>query len=613
MKRRFRYGLAVLVLAGTAGATVAVAGPDRVKETGLEAWRAALQWAGLDDHTHESDATYWCPMHPQIKRDQPGTCPLCNMALVPLEAGAETGPPTELVLTTRQVQQAGVVTEPVVERPLRRTIDTTGRIEIDERRLAKITSWIPGKSRIVDLRVNFTGTRVEEGEVMAELYSPELISAQSEYLVTLRARSRLSGGRVSTVSGDKLLESARQKLLYWGLTPVQIDRLARSGEVLDRIPIHAPIGGTVLTRSVQEGEYVGEGELLFEIADLSELWLIADVYEEELPLVAVGQPVEITVRGIPGERFEGTVSFIDPVVQPATRTVRVRIDVPNPEGRLKPGMYARVELGKRFEETLAVPANAVLWSGQRSVVLVRQGEGTFEPHEVGLGRKWLYPTSGGERDERGLEFGADQRRYHAVRSGLEPGDQVVTSGAFLLNAESQFQSVLTKMLPAEGGERPTLEQLLGSALAEDLRSVLGAYDALREALAEDALEPVSGRAAGLATAAEALAEQAGQEDKPELAGAAEGVAAAAGASELRLAGDLEEARRGFGRVSRALITLLADHGGPALLGEELFAFECPMAGKFGYKRWLEGDAEMENPYMGQMMLKCGSEVETLQP
>ncbi len=173
------------------------------------------------------------------------------------------------------------------------------------------------------------------------------------------------------------------------------------------------------------------------------------MYEDELPLVQIGQPVAITVRGLPGETVEGKVAFIDPVVQSASRTVRVRIDIKNADGRLKPGMYARAQIRKELPEQLAVPAGAVLWSGQRSVVLVKRGEGTFEPREVKLGQQWLYPVSKEDQDGRGLEFGSDQRRYHEVLAGLKPGDPVVTSGAFLLNAESQFQSVLTKMLPAQ--------------------------------------------------------------------------------------------------------------------------------------------------------------------
>jgi Cu(I)/Ag(I) efflux system membrane fusion protein len=200
-----------------------------------------------------------------------------------------------------------------------------------------------------------------------------------------------------------------------------------------------------------------------------------------------------------------------------------------------------------------------------------------------------------------------------VLAGLKPGEPVVTSGAFLLNAESQFQSVLTKMLPPEGGEEPGLERLLGEALSEDLRTVLKAYFALSDALAKDAVQPVPERARALAEAAGALAKRAEGEDKAELARTAERVKGAAEASPLRLASDLGEARRGFGQVSKALTGLLADQGGAAMLGEDLFAFECPMAGKFGYKRWLQGTAEMENPYMGQKMLKCGQQLESLQP
>lgn len=605
IKRLLKFAILLILVAGAASASVAVVGPGRVKEEGLDAWRKARAWSGLSGEAEESGTVYWCPMHPQIKRKQTGTCPLCNMALVPLEAGASDRPPTHLTLTVQQVQQSGVVTEPVLTRTLERTIDTTGRVEVDERRMAKIASWIPGKSRIVDLRVNYTGELVKPGEVMAELYSPELISAQSEYLIARQAEARMSAR-----AGSALGDSARQKLLYWGLTPAQIDRLVQTGKVLDRVPISAPIGGTVHKLLVREGQYVTEGDLLFEVVDLSRLWLIADVYEDELPLVELGQTVTISVRSLPGETFTGRVAFIDYIVTADSRTVRVRMDLENPGHQLKPGMYARVEVEKRLPEILAVPSEAVIWSGQRSVVLMKRGKGTFEPREVKLGQKWLHAAEPEEQGGRGLEFGAEQKRYHEVKAGLKPGDSVVTAGAFLLNAESQFQSVLTKMLPAEGTESPGLEALIGEAPAKDLRAVLEAYYALSRSLSTDALGEVPERSNALSEAADRLARDS---EKPDLQKAARRVAGAASATELRLASDLEIARRGFGTVSKELVALLADFGGSALLGDEIHAFECPMAGKFGYKVWLQDGPELKNPYMGPKMLTCGKELDALQP
>lgn len=598
---RNKVKAAVLLLIATGAVTVAWIPSLRDRAEG--GWTKAAAWAGLAEPEQTDGTVYWCPMHPGVKRTDPNQpCPVCNMALVPLEGDASEGPPEQLTLTARQVQQAGVEYQSVVRRKLYREIDTTGRLDYDERRLAKITSWVRGKSRIDTLHVDFTGARVEKGELLAKLYSPELIIAQREYLLAQKNRSERFD----------LLGSARQKLLDQGMRPEEIDRLAETGEVQDRVPIHAPIGGTVIKRRVQEGEYVGEGDVLFEIADLSHLWLYADVYENELSLVHEGQEATISVSNFPGETFEGTVAFIDPMVQRDTRTVRVRIEAANPDRLLKPGMYARVQLRKQMGQKLAVPAGAVLWSGQRQVAIVRAGEGVFQPHEIRIDRTWAYPSTGGYQPGGKLEFGADRVRYHPVLAGLNPGEEVVTHGTFLLNAESQFQSVLTKMLPPQS-ESATLEEAVGAPLAEAIRNTLDAYFGLSGALAEDDLAAVPERAKAIHTTAAALADEAADTaEKPELAGQAERLAEVARGLASNKPEDLHAARVGFGRISRNLVDLLAENGGQTLLGQDVFVFRCGMA-KVGYENWLWWSPEKHNPYMGRRMPKCGTRLSTLQP
>lgn len=611
-KRWARLLTAALVLTAVSGTLSVLVGPQRIQAAALVYWQRALRGAGIGGPETESNMVYWCPMHPQIKRSQSGTCPICNMALAELEGG-EVEIPDALTLTGQQVLQAAVATEPVVRRRLYREIDTTGRLDYDERLLANITSWIKGKSRIDKLNVNFEGQHVEIGTVMAELYSPQLLTAQQEYLIQLPANSSRSGSDTRSGSPNglrigriNLLESARQKLLYQGLTAAQINLLASTGTVSDRIPISAPISGTVIQRHVQEGDWVQEGESLFQVANLKHLWLFADLYEEELPLVKLGQTVTLSVQSRAGESFEGEVSFIDPKVQAETRTARVRIEVPNPKGQLMPGMYARVRFKVELPETLAVPAGAVLWSGQRRVVLVKTGEGTFEPREVRLGAKWLYPILDEPRVTQNLEFGADRQRYHQVLGGLQPGDDVVTAGAFLLNAESQFQSILTKTL-APASRSATLEEAIGEPLAERLRTVLDAYYKLSHTLADDELQAVSGRAESLAQVLSALAGQAEQEQASGLAEEAERLAQFTEDFTGDGLKNLHEARVGFGRISRGLVKLLAENGGQTLLGKDLFLFRCGMA-KVGYENWLWWSREKLNPYMGKKMLDCGTQL-----
>lgn len=604
LRRRWKAAAVLIILA--AGGAALGASPA-LRERTHESWHRILVWAGMGGVPGSSDTMYWCPMHPQIKSTKPNSaCPICNMALVELEGG-DTKAPEHLTLTARQVQQAGVASGPVVRRELYREIDTTGRIAYDERRLAKITSWVQGKSRIEKLYVSFMGQEVKQGEPLAELYSPELIAAQQEYLSQLDG----AGARSRTGLGRDLLASVRQKLKYQGLTEAQIDRLQETREVVDRIPIYSPISGTVLERHAAEGQYVSEGDVLFEIADLSHLWLFVDVFEDEISLVDVGHPVELTVRSFPSETFTGRVSFIGPMVMSESRVVRVRVDVPNPNGKLKPGMYARAQLRKEFSEILAVPEAAVLWSGQRAIAIVEAGDGIFVPREVEIGRRWLYAADATPRPAGELEFGRDRERYHEVLAGLFPGEQVVMAGTFLLSAESQVQGAMTKMLPPRE-HRVTLEEAVGTELAAGIRELLDRYYALSGALAEDQLSAATAAFEAVAEAADSLAQRAEQENASRLAGQASQLADDARDVTAHPPGDLHAARTGFGRVSRSMVRLLAQNGGQTLFGRDLFLFRCGMA-KVGYENWLWWSEEKFNPYMGQKMLTCGSKLDVLKP
>ncbi len=603
---RRHWGKAVLSFV-VIGGVVAYAASPLLRTKSRSAWQAALTWAGITEGSVDAGKLFWCPMDPQIRNTKENAiCPICNMALVELEGGGSVSS-QQLALTSQQVQQAGVVTEPVMRRKFYREINTTGRIDYDERQLAKITSWVRGKSRIEKLFVNYRGMHVALGQPVAELYSPELLVAQQEYVTALQTPSRSSAGGLK----DGLLKAARQKLKYQGLSDAQIDELTESRQPRDSITILAPAHGTVQKVNVRQGQYVTEGEVLFELVSLSQLWVFADIFEGELPLVKLGMPVEVSVQSLPGEVFHGEISFIDHMLKPGTRTIPIRADAENKDHRLKVGMFARVRLRRDWPSLLAVPENAVLWSGHRTVVMVRMGEGTFQPREVELGRKWLFAADDGNTAIASLGFGSSRMRYHEVLTGLTLGDQVVTAGAFLLNAESQFRSVLVKMLPPVS-QRVTLEQLVGPAVANRIRGVLDVYFKLSESLADDKLEEVPSRLKALADETRALTESASEADAGNLKAEARRFHELVVSLCAETPKDAHDARTRFGRISHELTKFLDANGGKILFGTDLYQFECGMA-KVGYERWLWWSPEIHNPYMGQRMLLCGKKLDAFEP
>ncbi len=428
---------------------------------------------------------YTCGMHPSVKVSPEDfaagndKCPICNMDLVPVykEGGAAEGASEsmartsvpEIKLSARAQALASVETQPVVYRALFREIRAPGQLVWDERRLAYVAARVGG--RLDRLFVDFTGTQVHEGAPLASIYSPELLTTQEEFLLALETRERVSRGPDAGAvrHADALVEAAKTRLRLWGIGDDQIRKLEESRRSDVHMTLYAPIGGTVVHKNAVEGKYVREGENLFQIADLTRLWMEAEIYEHELAQVEVGQHVALEVQAFPGEAFHGMVAFIEPTIDPRTRSVKARVDVPNPGRRLKPGMYVtaafnvHVHDGMQAPEkdvwictmcpevkeaesgscpvcgmdlvkrpaaaagaVLAVPREAVLDTGARTLVYVEHGPGSYMTHEVVLG-----PEAVADADGR-------RQRFFAVKAGLEEGMRVVTRANFLIDSQSQI-------------------------------------------------------------------------------------------------------------------------------------------------------------------------------
>ncbi len=333
----------------------------------------------------------------------------------------ELSPGTVNISPERQ-QLIGVKIGTVEQRRLEKIIRTTGRVDYDERRLATISPKIGGW--VEELYVDFTGAYVKKGQPLLTLYSPELVSTQEEYLVALRAREGFMKSPFPEVasSGNSLAESARRRLKLWDISDDQIKALEQSGQPQKTLTLHSPYEGFLLERMVYKGMNVMPGMALFKLADLSVVWIYADIYEHELPLIRLGQVASVKLAYLPAETFTGRVIYIYPSLDPKSRTAKVRLEFPNPKGRLKPEMYADVNLKIDLGEKLTVPEGAIIDTGTRQVAIIDKGSGYFEPRDVKLGVK--------------------VDNYYEVTEGLKPGDRVVTSANFLIDSESKFKEAL---------------------------------------------------------------------------------------------------------------------------------------------------------------------------
>lgn len=338
------------------------------------------------------------------------------------EGKAREIPPGAVELAPEVGRRIGIRFGTVETRPLQKTIRTVGRIEADERRIAVVSPRIGGW--VEALHADFTGRFVRRGEPLLSLYSPDLVAAQEEYLLALRVErdGRRSPFPEVAETGRELAAAARRRLLLWGVSEPEIRRLEERGRAETAIPLRSPFEGYVLEKRVARGQFVEAGTQLFQIVDLSVVWLIAEVYENDLPMVRPGQEAVVRLSATPGERFTARAAYVDPTLDPRTRTVRVRYEFPNPRRLLKPGMFTEVEIAVSLGRRLAVPESAVIDSGLRRIVLVEAAEGFLEPREVRLGAR------AGE--------------YFEVLEGLAAGERVVTSANFLIDSESRLREAL---------------------------------------------------------------------------------------------------------------------------------------------------------------------------
>jgi Cu(I)/Ag(I) efflux system membrane fusion protein len=344
------------------------------------------------------------------------------------KSAEEQAPPHKenvMTLSPERLQSVGVKFELAKRRPLDKVVRTVGQVEIDERRLAHVNIKLEGW--IDELYVSSTGERVKKGQQLFTLYSPELVATQTEYLLALKSRHTLGESALPEVAegAKSLLEVTRRRLKLWDITADHIEDLERTGEVLKTLPIHAPAGGTVIKKVALAGMHVNPGDELYTIADLSHIWINADIYEYELLFIKVGQPATVTLSYDPGMVLRGRIAFIYPTLEPQTRTAKVRFELANPGERLKPGMYTNVELKVPLGTRLVVPTDAILDSGERQLIFIHLG--------------------GGQLEWRTVRLGVRAGDWVEVLEGLKEDEHIVTSANFLLDSESQLKAAVGGM------------------------------------------------------------------------------------------------------------------------------------------------------------------------
>lgn len=538
---------------------------------------SALTSPKPDAHAHaegEGLPSIWtCSMHPQIRLPEKGDCPICGMDLIPADQeSAGTSNSQAFQMTPEALALAQVQTIVVGGMQAKKELVLSGKLQADERESASLTAKFPG--RIEKLFVTFTGEQVKAGQRIATIYSPELLTAQKELLEASKTKATF----------PQLYQASKDKLSLWKLSAAQIAEIERSGQVKERMDIFADQSGIVLQKNVSVGDYVSMGAVLFTVTNLNSLWLLLDVYESDLPFVALGDEIQFTVAGKPGETLNAKVTFVDPLINANTRAASVRAEIRNVDNTLKPEMFVTARVQTRTTGSLAevmVPRTAVLWSGKRSIVYVKVPNASlpeFVMREVTLGNRL------GEN--------------YQIASGLKAGEEIVSYGAFALDASAQLSGK-----PSLLNRSSTQQVEVSAAFSEQLTAVVESYFLIKNNLVKDQMPTKA-----VQTLTQALAKVSTDgtgKDNAKWEKIKSGLTEAT--AKIKASKDIASARTHFSSLSTQVIKLTETY---KLNTAVVYKDYCPMAfdNKGGY--WLSETEDIQNPYFGASMLTCGEVKQT---
>jgi len=564
----------------------------------------------------KDNVDYWnCTMHPSVHAKTPGKCPICSMGLVPVmkkvsndnaggmtknasasmggmpmsspiqKAESQKAQSTEFMVPVERQQQIGVTYATVAKRPIELSIRSVGILESDSSKMFDYVARVDGY--VQELKVNSPGQQVSQGEPLLTIYSPDLRSTEQELVNLLNDRDRNGRG-----SNDQLIEASKRRLKLWNVSDQEIAELEKSRKPSDQLMLRSPFDGVVGEVMARPGMSVKMGDKLATVLDLSTLWIWAEFYENEVSLLKPGQTTDVNLPAFPNQIFKGQIAVINPVIDPAKRTARVRIDIPNAKAQLRPGMYANVEVKIDDGEGLTIPVQAALPTGERMLVFLYRGQGKLLPRYVQVGRS--FTTFDGQQEES----------YYQVVKGLKEGDRIVDSANFLIDAESQVQGALKDW---EGEKQPSatpgvnqISPRQGSDFGALVKVLLDSYKGMQRILAGSEFPKVSAEAQDLQKQVHLLLEI----EPPSKPGRYQDLVGKLHSSADQFTPDnIEQARIDFGQFSAALIAFLREF--MPQLDDPLYTIECPVWKK-SPAIWLQDSTQIKNPFLGPDMPACGT-------
>ncbi len=538
--------------------------------------------------SNQTESEIWtCSMHPQIRQNEPGDCPICGMDLIPASQGSSDNE-IGFQMTADAIKLANIQTTIIGNADANEgaTLKLNGKIQANETKSASLVTHIPG--RIEKLYVSYTGEQVNKGQKIATIYSPELITAQKELLEAKKIQDISPG----------LLTAAKNKLKYWKIGEQVIQDILTSGTIRENFNIYADHSGVVNQKRVSVGDYLSTGEVLFDVQNLYSLWALFDVYENDLSQVKIGRNIYFTTPSALNKRFKAKITFVNPVIDPNTRAATIRAEVSNTTGKLKPEMFITGELQtSKKSDNLTVPKSAVLWTGQRSVVYVKIPDTDIPSFEY-----------------REIEIADATASGYAVVSGLAYGEEVVTNGAFVIDASAQLNnqvSMMNKNVMAKNAVHsnhlPDYTNTTPQIFKEQLTAIASTYLLLKDALVASDQQKAAENVNDILDNTEKV-DMSLVKDKAHIYWMEQLKAIQAHGKKIGASEDIEEQRKQFDFLSQALIKSLKVFG---VEGDTFYVQHCPMANDNDGAAWLSKHEKILNPYFGEKMLTCGTVQDTI--